>query len=571
MITRRDFVRGGLSAAAIGMLARRGSAYAPPSCPVSGALPLRGTAPLIALDRTLPSRIVDGLPFADWFTGDNFTDQTTYPFHVSPPCCEGAAPPPPAEHVKVAVVGGGLSGLAAAYLLRRHRPVIFDLHERFGGNAVGEVWRETPYSLGSAYVIVPDEGTFLDEFYRSLGLHRVFRYAGPQDPVELYGRIETDFWSGAGRPPQEAAAFQRYAEVVAYMAEERYPDIPLPEGKDNQWIIDLDRKTFREDLEERMGVPLPPLLAAAVQGYFYSSFNSGMQDISAAAGWNFVAAEEFGRWVFPGGNAYLAQALWSELARLDDGVPAHCRPHHLRGKCLVVDVRTHPRGAQVTYADAAGAVRSLTARCVVMACPKHVVKFMMPELESLDPGKLQSIFSVETLAYVVANVLLDAPIERDFYDLFLLHDEQFPMDEPSFEQRSQVVDVLHGAYARRPRVPRSVLTLYWPLPFHRSRISLLLGDDPWLDYAQRLAPQVRRMLQWFDVPESKVRQIRMTRWGHAFPIARPGFIADGHAEAVRRPIQDRIFFANQDNWALPAVENSLLDAHWVAQAVDHVL
>ena len=98
------------------------------------------------------------------------------------------------------------------------------------------------------------------------------------------------------------------------MAEKSYPEIPLPEGKDNQWILDLDRKNFLQDIEDQMGMPMPPLLAAAVQGYFYSSFGAGMQNVSAASGWNFLAAEEFGRWVFPGGNAYMAWAMWQRLS-----------------------------------------------------------------------------------------------------------------------------------------------------------------------------------------------------------------------------------------------------------------
>ena len=55
------------------------------------------------------------------------------------------------------------------------------------------------------------------------------------------------------------------------------------------------------------------------------------------------------------------------------------------------------------------------------------------------------------------------------------------------------------------------------------------------------------------------------------PIARPGFIADGDARRVQRPIANSIHFVNQDNWALPAVENSLLDAQRVAELIEQDL
>lgn len=62
-------------------------------------------------------------------------------------------------------------------------------------------------------------------------------------------------------------------------------------------------------------------------------------------------------------------------------------------------------------------------------------------------------------------------------------------------------------------------------------------------------------------------QVRMTRWGHAMPIARPFLIALGVADRVRSTLGGNIHFVNQDNWALPAVENSLLDARTVASVV----
>jgi len=118
---------------------------------------------------------VDGLPFASWYTGDDFPDEGI-PFHHNPP----VAIPQPEESVDVAVVGGGLSGLSTAYLLRRYAPVVLELHDRFGGNAMGESWDGIPLSLGSAYVITPD--------------------SWPPDPVELGGRIHDDFWATRASP-----------------------------------------------------------------------------------------------------------------------------------------------------------------------------------------------------------------------------------------------------------------------------------------------------------------------------------------------------------------------------------
>ncbi|MHC4608938.1 MAG: NAD(P)-binding protein [Planctomycetota bacterium] len=560
-LTRRTFLRRGMSAAALGVLGRRGLGIQPPrpAPPRADAGPLEQFGPFASVPLHPESVMVGDLPFAPWFTGDYFTNDSI-PFHTCQNCFEGGEPPAPTEEVDIAVVGGGISGLTTAYLLRHHRPVLFELRPHFGGSAQGEVWGDTHYSLGNAYVITPDPGSFEHRLYHRLGLHRVVRLHEGDDLIELGGDILDDFWTGAGRPPEEVAAFQRYAEVVTDMAENKYPDIPLPRGQDNQWILDLDQKTLRQHIEERMDMPVPPLLAAAIQAYCYSSFAAGWDEISAASGWNFLAAEEFGRWVFPGGNAYMADALWRKLRHLDGAHGSGSRMRNLRAGCNVVDVRLVPGDkVQVTYAEVDGQFRSLLARRVVMCCPKIVCRQMIHRLAALDPDKLDAIYRLDYRAYLVVNVLLNTAIERDFYDVFLLGEGDFPMSDGEAEANSRVVDMLNGHYARQQSVPRSVLTLYWPMPFGSGRVRLI-NNDVWINHTAELVPQIHAMLAMLDVPPGAVRQVRMTRWGHALPVAARGLIADGTIEHLRRPLEGRIFFANQDNWALPAVENCLLDA-----------
>lgn len=570
---RREFIRGGLSAFALGALGSKGliaSQQPLRSCAPSGARQIAATTPLLEIPSSLPVKVVDGIPFAGWFFGDDF-DNDHIPFHSMPDYFNGGPPPEPAEEVDVAVVGGGLSGLTSAYLLRQHNTVLFELRDRFGGNAMGEVWQDIEYSLGSAYFMTPDPGSFLQHFYRELGLHRLIRTSEPPDPMELNGVIRDDFWSGAGAGRDEQRAFRRYAEVVTDIWENQYPDIPLSKDPvEAARVRALDMITFRQDVEQRMGMPMTPLLAAGVQSYFFSSFDAPMEDISAACGWNFVAAEEGGRWVLPGGNSRFVYELWQRLKEREADVRPQCRPHFLRGACRVFDVRPRGERLQVTYLDAGQNLRSISSRFVIMAGSKHIAKYVLHDLEHWDWDKLQAMNQLNTAPYLVANILLQSPIERDFYDCFLLGDGQhYPMNDEQFEQNPIVTDMLRGDYTRE-RGPRSVLTLYWPLPWASARFTLLL-NDPWKHYAELLLPQLRRMLSLLDVPVSTVRQVRLTRWGHAMPIPRPGFIANGTVEMAARPIGNNVYFVNQDNWALPAVENSLLDAKAVTDTIRGLL
>ncbi len=567
MQNRREFIGSGLGLLSALALKRRAFSGGPlggsrsGDCIDTGAASYDASCPMQQI-RNVPTQLVDGIPFASWYTGDDFPGL----HHPMPnPNCFDGDPPPISEEIDVAVVGGGISGLTSAYLLRDRNPVIFEMHNQFGGAARGEEWNGVPYSLGNAYVITPDPGTFLQDIYQELGMNEVVRIDSNNAPVELEGEILEGFFDGQGVDFNTAIAIAKYRKVVTQMANIDYPVIPLIGGSEDDWVYELDQKTLKQDIQDRMNMPIPDVLAAAIQSYCYSSFAAGWEEISAAGGWNFLAAEEFDRWVCPGGNSYMARKMWEALKQLDDNVPASCRPYHIRGGCRVVDVRPIAgpgNKSQVTWVDTDGKCRALLAKKVVMACPKFLCKEVIHLLGNEDVAKLDAIESLEYRGYLVANILLDAPIKRDFYDIFLLGDGIYPMNQSEAEDDRFVCDVLDGNYAAGslPHGLSNVLTLYWPLPFDFGRWTLL-HEANWNNYSRMLAPQVKRILKLLDVPDTKVKQVRMTRWGHAMPIHAQGLIANGTCEEVRRPtMNDRLFFVQQDNWALPAVENCLLDA-----------
>lgn len=513
-----------------------------------------------------PTQTIHGLPFASRWHGDWF-GPSRLPFH-NPPVYDG--PIAPDEEVSVAIIGGGLSGLATGALLALRDPTVdvavFDLRPRLGGNAIGESWRGVPYSLGSAYFMVPDKGSVEDNLYTSLGLYDQARLdEGEGFRVEFGGKIVKDLCMDC--TPEQLTALAHYERAVHTYANETFPDIPLDPASE-KLVLELDQYTLKGHVEMLTGGEgaMPPLVADAIQAYCYSSFGVGWEELNAAAGWNFIAAEEFGRLVMPGGNAGLARELWRAMKRAEAGrnrggsVGVNQLPMaRLSAQVVNVKFESGSRAVLITWIDRHGRVRLTRAQHAVYCGSKFIARHIMPDMAAWDAGKEYATHQVPTTAYLVANVLLKKPAPANFYDIFMVHDDAFPDEGAGMEFDRRITDALAGSFTNGPRKDADVLTLYWPLPWHTARFTAVKDGD-WRTYAEIGAPQIKRVLDLMGLATDDVMQVRIARWGHAMPFMSQGFLSSGYGEALRRPIEGRLHFVNQDNWALPAWENSLLDA-----------
>ena len=540
--------------------------------------PVPASAPILRLNGfggagVGPIEHISGLPFSPVWYGDEFPSGGL-PFHVPESPRQWATLD---EHVDVVVIGGGLSGLATARALMLGAPadangsatrggkdwVLFELRSRMGGVASGESWNRIPYSLGSAYFMVPDKGDAFDQLYTDLGVWdhaRVDKGTGFQ--LEYQDAIIQDLCQGCS--PEEQKALQAYQAAVQVFANRAYPNIPWANDRERAYAQQLDQQTFRGAVEQICGRSIPPLLHKSLQAYCYSSFGVGWDELSAAAGWNFIAAEEFGRIVLPGGNAGLATMLWNDLVR------APLRPNgraRMRAGCMVTDIKLVPQGVMLAWRDPTGRTHTMGARHVVYTGPKHVFRHMMQDISEIDPDKSDAMNSVFTVPYVVANVLLNTRVPRDFYDLFLVHDRAFPDSPEACQVDRRITDAVYGGFAvARSHAEADVLTLYWPLPWHTSRFTVV-QEAQWRDYATLGAPQIGRMLSVLGMAPHHVECVRLARWGHAMAYAPIGTYSGDLCPTLRRPVADRIWFASQDTWMLPAVETCLTEAWWVAKQI----
>src|SRR3989442_821668 len=295
------------------------------------------------------------------------------------------------------VLGGGVSGLMAAWELERgglSDVVLYEKEDYIGGNARKGHANGTDYTCATWSVVRPKD-PFLLKLFQDLGIVQGMAADGTPriDPLLVGPGPDNNMLVGGtwypgpmyGGDPAEAIRRlplpenDRKDEVEFYRdmngwADRRGRDgrpafaIPVHEGRRDPDILELDRITMLE-YARRKG--WGPYALAEVDGWSTSDMGGQAAEVSAYAFLSFNSLGQGGEDItLPGGNAWLA-------GRLTEKVGGD------RTRTGMMAVRVENRGAEVrvTLVDGGtGRFSARRARCVVIACPKHITGRMVPEL-----------------------------------------------------------------------------------------------------------------------------------------------------------------------------------------------
>ena len=133
-------------------------------------------------------------------------------------------------------------------------------------------------------------------------------------------------------------------------------------------------------------------------------------------------------------------------------------------------------------------------------------------------------------------------------------------------EKRGVTDVVCANYATDYRGD-TVLTLYRALPYGGGR-GEILNEGSYAVWHKKFERQLQdEILPLLGVDAGRIKGLRIARWGHPIPVAARGLIASGVVDQLQRPFKDRIFFVEQDNWALPAIETAIGEAHYWSEYI----
>ncbi|HSI18271.1 MAG TPA: FAD-dependent oxidoreductase [Sphingomonas sp.] len=467
----------------------------------------------------------------------------------------GTAPfPAPSREVRtrVAIIGGGVAGLSAAWALADAGVSDFrllELEDRTGGNARAGRNAISAYPLGAHYLPIPNaEAKGVVKLLEQLGIITGWQDGKPvfdayqlvSDPDEriLYlGKWQEGLIPATGldeRDRSDIAAF--FAAMVRFRdrrdAQGR-PAFALPmafSARDAD-LMALDRVSFTQWLDAQGWHS--PILRGHVRYACRDDYGTEPDEVSAWAGIHYFASRR--------------------------GVAANCAPDtvltwpegngHLIGR-MAARLQAHLDCAQLVHrVDAAGdtvtidsldarsgeAVR-VTAEAVILATPQFVTARLLPGRAA---GK-----DFGYAPWVVAAVTVDRLPEGP--------GTAVAWDNVSWTSASlgYVVDT-HQSLATVPGA--TVLSWYLPLSdMTPAAARRLLLDRPLAAWQRIIRDDILGMNP--DLTGA-IRRIDVWRWGHAMIRPVPGFLWSGAREAAATA-QPPLFFANSDLSGLSLFEEA---------------
>lgn len=528
-----------------------------------------------------------------------------------------------------AIVGGGVSGLAAALFFQRHAPrsrtcLVLDNHPIFGGEAKRNEFIVDGQRLmahqGSAACFPPLPGSFLQEFYDSIGVNwRDFQYqqwAGSQPAMKLetapypVGGKTSGFFFGAkfGHPEGvwvmdpwgkrlqgTPIPDQSRKELLNMREADRKPFSEhrfQPKEHGDAASRHLDSITLEEHLMETYGLSRQTIRT------FLSPISGGGSGLGADAlsAYCEYAADvllpwkyEDGAQMFPGGNAGMARQILkklipdaiaggSDMAAICrgrvrfDALDRSGRPVRILTGATVISVKHTGETVEILYAKA-GKVYRVIAKSAIMAggswTTKHIVRDM--------PGANRDAYAqFHRAPCLMANVAVRN--WKFLYNLGLTECQWFEGFGNYLTMR-KVATIGTGSKTINPETPTvmnlKILFSYPGLPLQeqtvRGRMELL--STSFRDYEQRIREQFTMLFarSGFDAKRD-IAGIILNRWGHAYLSPQPGFFFGKNGQpapgdVIRNQPYGRIAFANSDLSGIMDHRMSILEAQRAVKQV----
>jgi hypothetical protein len=444
------------------------------------------------------------------WTGDSFVSMHRIRDGIKTPL------PKPEKKVKLAIIGGGLSGLSLAHLCQDMDLLVLERESSPGGNAKSENYQGIEYALGSAY-LVDVENPFGD-FYRKLGIDLKPMPHPTESVWTPNGFVQIE------KGPQAETIDRIQKEMRKMLVSPNYPHIPIQ--KATAEALKLDDISYYDWLQKDY-----PDYVPMADEYCWTALGGDSKKITAYIGVNGLSELVMDMYAFPGGNAAIAKKLVASIGseRILTGQSVYkVEPD---GRIGFFD--THAENPEF---------RCIQAEQVVLACPFYFAARLVPWA---DPKALKSMRGLEYGSYLVVNLCFEGQVFHQGYDHW----------SPGNNVWADFVDADYAA--GNPVKTASVITVYAPFRNISEGRALLLSEDG-SALARRVVDDIQLRTQF---PKDKLKEVRITRYGHQIFCSRQGVIR----QLLDLPRHfGKVHLCHSDGQGCASVESALSEAFALA-------
>ncbi|MCB9232956.1 MAG: FAD-dependent oxidoreductase [Bacteroidia bacterium] len=475
--------------------------------------------------------------------------------------------PVPTEtlNTKVVIIGAGISGLAAAWHLKKagiNDFLLLDLENEAGGNAASGQNETSAYPWGAHYLPLPDlRNTELLDFLTEIGVITgktedgmpVYRpeylCQAPQERLYMHGIWQSSLVPQTGMSAAENQEFHEFFAFIEEMKRSTGEDgkplfsIPLDSSSEDAATRALDQQSFAEFLQSKGWNSMP--FRWYMDYCCKDDYGALARDVSAWAGIHYFAARtgkgfeagESAVLTWPEGNGFLAQKLFARVKE------------NFRGNALVYQATQSEQGAECSFFDPkAGKSFQVQAQKLIMAAPHFVRSRLMPGQELSTP--------LHHAPWVVANVTLHCePGHNDIAEAW---------DSVAYGRES--LGYINATQQKMSGFPGSKSQITW---YHA-----LAGKDPrearqeafsqtWEHWKEMVVADLSYMHK--DIGDL-IERIEVRTWGHGMVAPVPGYIWGKTRQSLIQP-QGNIHFAHTDLSGISLFEEGFYQGRRAAEEV----
>ncbi len=474
------------------------------------------------------------------------------------------------ENVKVAIIGGGAAGLAAAYKFQKENFndfVLLELENKIGGTAQSGESNIVSYPWGAHYLPVPFQENaeliaLLNEMDLTEGVDakgeivvkEQFLCREPEERVFYKGRWYEGLYLRVGESEEEKRQFAEFQKQIDFWVNWRDSNgnrafvLPVANCSRDAEVLALDKISFADWLRQKgfnserlfwycdyatrddYGLKLDQTSAWAGLFYFCSRVRKSGEESQA-----FIT--------FPEGNGRFVNFLADKLR------------DKIKLKTIALEIIPKDPGVDVIYLNTeTNEIRGLHCEKAIFAAPIFTAKYLIRDFKGNAPNFVNEF---QHNAWFVANLFLkDRPKNR--------FPKDFPLAWDNVLYESPSLGYVNSTHQKGIDYGAAVFTYYYPMCHEenaRAKLFALdhkeLADIVLTDLA-RAHPNIRELTERIDV----------MRWGHAMISPRTNFLWSGARDEANKPFRN-IHFAHSDLSGIALFEEAFF--HGVRTAREIIL